>query len=286
MANCMIGFPNRIDAGALTGGSWMPSLPLKKLQTRTLGDVARSADLALTSTQFKLDLGANRKVRLLSWRYHNLSIKSKFRARAFSDASYATAIYDSGWTRVWKVIYGLNTLDWKDEGWWSRTYTAEQRKRYVSELIHIMPASKYTRYWLIEFDDSANPAGFIQIGRMFIGDAWQPSINMSYDGTSLGWETTTEVYAALSGAEYYQHRYPTRIQKVALNLLDEDEIFSNAFEIQGQGGVDQEVLWIHDPADTIHAIRRQFLARMRTLSPIEYPTHSRNNVGFELKELI
>jgi len=286
MANCMIGFPNRVDSGVLSGGSWMEKLPLKKLQTRVLGDVARSADLNLASTQYKLDLGASRKVRLLSWRFHNFSICAKFRVRAFSDAAYTIPIYDSGWGLVWKVIYALNTLEWKDESWWGRKYTSEQRKRYVPELVHIMPEAKFTRYWLIEFDDRANPAGFVQIGRMFIGSAWQPSLNMSYDGAAIGWETATEVQTALSGAEYYQRKFPARVQKLMLNMLGEDEVFTNAFEIQGQAGVDQEVLWIHDPDDTVHAIRRQFLARIRTLSPIEYPTFSRNNVGFELKELL
>jgi hypothetical protein len=282
----MIGFPNRLDAGVLSGGSWMPTLPLNMLQTRVLGEVARSTNLALASTQFSLDLGRSRRVQLLSWRFHNLSICGKFRARAFQDAAHMTPIYDSGWQPVWKVIYGLNSLEWNHESWWGRKYTSEQRQRYVPELIHIMPAAKYTRYWLIEFDDSANPAGYIQIGRMFIGDAWQPTTNMSYEGTSLGWETGTEVQKALSGAKFFNRQFPVRVQKLALNMLDEDEVFSNAFEIQGQGGIDQEVLWIHDPDDTIHAIKRQFLAHMRTLSAIEYPIHSRNNVGFELEELI
>jgi hypothetical protein len=39
----------------------MAKLPLKKLQTRVLGDVARSTDLNLASTQYKMDLGASRK---------------------------------------------------------------------------------------------------------------------------------------------------------------------------------------------------------------------------------
>jgi hypothetical protein len=282
----MIGFPNRVDAGILAGGSWAPKLPLKNLQTRLLGEVARSTDVALASTQFNLDLGRSRKVRILSWRYHNFSINAKFRARAYSDAAHTLLIDDSGWLPVWKVIFGLNKLEWKHESWWGRKYTSEQRKLYVPELIHILPVGKYARYWLIEFDDGANPAGFVQIGRMFIGDAWQPTINMSYDGSSLAWESTTGVETAISGAEFFDRKFPARVQRVALNMLDEDEVFSSAFEIQGQGGIDQEILWIHDPDDTTQAIKRQFTARMRTLSPVEYPTFSRNNVGFELKELL
>jgi hypothetical protein len=286
MANCMIGFPNRVDAGTLFGGDWLPALPLGQLQKGNLGQVARSTDLLLSSTQFFMDLGSNRKIQLISFRNHNFSIGAKFRLRGYSDAARTILIYESDWSKVWPVIYGLNVLDWKDESWWSRKYTREQREGHMPELIHIMPASKYIRYWHVEFDDVANPAGYIQIGRVFIGPAWQPSINMSHDGASIGWETKTEVQEALSGGESFQRRVPYRVQRFTLNYLDQDEMFTQAFEIQRQGGIDQELLFIFDPDDTIHAIRRRFLARMRTLSPIEFPVGTRNNVAFELKEKI
>lgn len=280
----MVGFPNRIDAGALSGGAWFPTLPLTNLQNMVLGLVARSVDTSLLSTMFNVDLGRDRKIQLLSWRNHNFSIGAKYRVRAYRDAAHTNLVYDSGWAKVWPVVYALNVLDWKDESWWSRKYTREQREGYMTELVHIMPTAKYARYWLIEFDDTTNSTGYIQIGRMFISQGWQPTTNMSYSGASIAWETKTDVKEAIGGAEYFDRRTPYRVQRLTLNYLEQDEIFTQAFEIQRQGGIDQELLWIFDPDDTIHAIRRRFLARMRTLSPIEFPIGTTNNVGFELKE--
>lgn len=53
----MIGFPNRADQAVLSGGAWVPTLPLHFLQTRGIGEVARTTNTALGSTQFMIDLG-------------------------------------------------------------------------------------------------------------------------------------------------------------------------------------------------------------------------------------
>ena len=281
----MIGFPNRIDAATLSGGSWLAARPLTKLQNRTLGDVARSTNLALASTRMDIDLGSAKNIRAIDIRNHNISLQGKYRITASNDSGFATLTYDSGWALAWPIVYPFGSLEWEDDNWWSGRYTEEQRAGYIPATTHLLAANKLSRYWRIEIDDALNADGYVQFGRVFIGPAWQPTNNMSF-GASIGWETTTEVQETRSGSEYFDVQTPFRVARFALDWMTEDEGMANAFELQRQAGIHKEVLWIHDPEDTIHALRRRFLGRLRQLSPIEFPYATVSKNAFEIKELL
>jgi hypothetical protein len=281
----MLGFPNRIDQSTLSGGAWVATLPLANLQVRTLGKVARSNGLALPSTQFKIDLGRSTKSRLISLRRHNVSQEARYRITASMDAALSSLEYDSGWRDVWPVMYEFGELEWEDDNWWTGKYNDEELNGYTTELVHILPEDFVSRYWRIEISDPNNPAGYVEFGRVFIGPAWQPQVNMIY-GASVGWETDTAATASRSGAEYFDVRTPNRVQHFTLDFMAQDEAFGRAFELQRQAGIHSEILFIHDPDDTVHALRRQFSSRLRALSAIEYPSFNLNGTAFELKELL
>mgnify|MGYP001562811584 CR=1 FL=1 len=285
MGNCMIGFPNRIDSATLSGGSWSATLPRANIQNKVLGKVARSSDAALASTKFDMDLGAAKNIRLISVINHNCSLASLIRIRGASDSGFTAVLYDSGWVDVWAPVYSSLVLEWEDDNWWDGKYTDEQRAGYTSTFVQAMAANVLARYWRIEIDDTANAAGYVQIGRVFIGSAWQPVYGMDF-GATLGWETKTAIQEALGGAEYFQRRTPYRVAQFQTNLMSIDEGLGNAFDIQRRAGIDAEVLWVQDPADTLHALRRRFLGRMRQLSPMLYPYANAHSTAFEIKELL
>lgn len=290
MANCMIGFPNRIDAATLSGGSWgsgspLAGLVLANLQSRIIGKVARSTSAALVNAKFDIDLGAAKNIRLVGLINHNCSLAALVRIRGASDAAFSTVLDDSGWLPVWPAVYPSTSLDWEDDNWWTGQYTDEQRAGYTAAFVYALSINTVARYWRIEFDDTTNAAGYIQLGRVFIGPAWQPSENPQY-GPGLGWETRTEIQEALGGAEYFQRRTPYRVQTINLDFMTDDAALGNAFEIQRRAGLDLELLWVHDPDDTIHALRRRFIGRLRTLNPILNPDYNTNSTTFEIKELL
>jgi hypothetical protein len=70
MVPVLIGTPVYSDVGVLytptlTGGSWAAGLPRTNLQAPELADVARSSSAALADTRFRVDLKADRAVRVL-----------------------------------------------------------------------------------------------------------------------------------------------------------------------------------------------------------------------------
>lgn len=285
MQNLMLGFPNRIDEATLSGGSYVSTLPLANLKERELELVARTTDTDTTSTRFDSDLTTPRKIRLAALINHNFSLAARYRVQLATVADFSSIVEDSGWLDVWPVVYGPNDIDWEDDNWWGGKYTDEQRAGYTPALIHIFSANRLVRYvrWLL--DDTTNAAGYLQYGRPFIGPAWQPTYNMSY-GTGLGWVPNTDVQRVPAGAEYFDKRTPWREKPFVLDWLTADEAFAQAFEIQRRAGIDKEVLYIEDPDDTVHALRRRFLARFEELSPIQYPYHNNHSAAFKLKEIL
>jgi hypothetical protein len=282
----LLGYPNRADGCTLSSGSWEATLPLNNLKNRTLGKVARTTNDSLSSTKFDIDMTSAKLVNVLALVNHNLSLDAQFRIRGSTASDFSVNSYDSGWLEVWPSVYPVESLDWLDPRFWDGKYSEEEISGYTTALIHVLPSTKVLRYWRVEFDDTANAAGYVQVGRLFIGPTWEPEENAATGAASIGWETKTDIQEALGGSEFFQRRAPFRVSRFTLDILSESEAFSNVFEIQRQAGVDQEVLWIHNSDDDIHQLRRRFLGRLRQLSAIEYPYGNLNKTAFEVKELL
>ena len=283
MGKLLLGFPNKIDVATLSGGSWETALPLINLQTTTLRDVARTVDTALTSTTFDITFAHTEGPRCLGLFNHNLSLQATVRWIASNLADFSVLRYDSGELDAWPIVYPPSMLRWEDQNWWDGRYNTTQREGYTPAHIIPMATEVFAIYWRCIISDVSNAAGHIDIGRVFIGPAHQPIINMSY-GAAIMWEPNTKVQVYRQGAEEFDVRRACRVKTFALNNMLEDEALGWAFELQRQAGIHGEVVYIEDPDDTWQAIRTRFLGRLRKLAPIENPMFGRHNTVFEIKE--
>lgn len=280
----LLAYPNRTDAATLSGGSWQSALPLTNLQTRKISQVARSTDATNASTQFEVILDKSRLIQAMGLINHNLSSLATYQIQVSND-NFATVAYDSGVQLVWPIVYPFGILEWEQDNWWSGTYNDEDKVGYNLTFINLMTMGTLCQQIRFFFFDTSNPAGYIQIGRLFLAPAYTPTINMSM-GASLGYETNTVVDPTLSGAEYFDKRTPYRVAKFSLKWMTEDEGMSFAFDMQRLLGIDQEVLFMWDINDTAHKLRRSFMGRIRTLSQIEMPYVNVLSTPFEIKELL
>lgn len=281
--SCLLGVYNRIDTSTLTGGSWASTLPITNLQTKILGQVARTTDAANASSIVNINMGVGRAIRVISLVNHNISVVGTYRIRGGGTTSVLD--YDSGVLPVWPSVFTSDDLEWEDDAWWLGTYTAEGMVGYTTNIVHILPTTEVLQYWKIEIFDSTNSAGYIQLGRVFIGSAWEPT-NDAEVGLLAGWETTTQMQKALNGTRYYQRRNPYRVTKFSLKVIDADEAMINAFEIDRRIGIDGEVLWVHDTDDVMHALRRRFLGNIRELTPIEFPYQHLTTKAYTIEEVL
>lgn len=292
MANVLLGYPNIVDGGALSGGAWQA--PLANLQDRRLSRVARSATAATADTQFTLDLGRSASISVIAVVRHNLSTSATWRLRVASEPDFTSPVYDNalalppgagpGLPFAWPTIYPLTMLEWEDDNFWTGTVSEEERLGYPSLLLVVLPQMTAGRYLKIEINDEANPEGYIELGRLFVGRAWRPHYNAG-SGASIGWESDTGVQRALSGTPYFDHKAGRRVTRFDLGGLSRDEAMIRVFELQRRAGLDGEILLVWDSGDAMNLIRQSYLGRQRQLSLIAQAFINNHSTVFEIEEL-
>lgn len=171
-----------------------------------------------------------------------------------------TPAYDSGWLNAWPA------------SWVSGT-TAEQRTGARGVALADLGSDCTYAWWRIDLSDPANTAGYVQLGRVFMGGAWQPITNMSY-GAGLGYLPRASISESDSGAESGVSRPNPRVAQVPLDWLSESEALDYALEMQRQLGTTEELLYAWDLDETRYQPTRCFLARLQALPMVKqlHPT--------------
>ena len=284
MANAIIAYQNRIDESTFDSyGSWEASLPLANIKNRILSKVARSTSDANSDTRIRFSLTKARIVGTVAIVNHNLSTNATWRYRVYSDSGYSTLTYDSGLLDAWPTM-PVGYYEWEDDGFWDMRPPEEDRVLFTATSIHVPTTTVVDQYYQIEFFDSANPDGYVELGRIFVGKKYQPTTNMEL-GASVGYESRTVIEEAISGTEYFDRRNSFRIARFNLNMLDSADSFLIS-DLMKISDTDAEVVFIYDPDDSTSIGRKSFLGRFRSLSPIEQPYTTLYRSTFEVKELL
>lgn len=284
MANILLAWRNRIDDATLSGGSWQATLPLNNLKARQIQKLARSTNALDTSTLFVADLTQGRSIGVLALAGHNISATGRVRVMGHTANSWGAPTYDSGWLDAWAPgIVPIELQAWEMDEFWIGSLTAEFRNSYRSPWIHVLPAEQYLQFWRVEVDDAANAAGYVQIGRVFMGQAWSPTVNYEY-GAELGFEDPSEIATSLSGAEYFDERPRYRVLRFTLGGLSDYEGALFGLDLQRVAGVTGEVLAVPDSASDRSKLTGAYLGRVRRLAPLQARNIDRASGVFEIKE--
>lgn len=286
MKNVFLAWQNRTDEGGLSGGSWLPSLPLVNLQNRQVQKVARSTDASPASTRFVIDLGQARPIGVLALVVHNISVLGQVRVTASDVAGFERVLYDSGAVDVWPAgMIPQALLEWEDDNFWLGTLSQQARAGYQSPFIHLLPVSQTLRFWKVEVLDGTNPDGYVHIGRLFMAAGWRPGRNFAY-GNELVYEDPTPIEASLSGAEFFDSRAKYRVFRFSLPALTDDEAYSRVLELQRLAGISGEVLLVPDSDDITRMPQRAFVGRLRSIGALAQQLPARQGATFEIKELL
>lgn len=283
--NVIFAHPNRLDDATLSGGNWLPSLPLENLQDRFLAHVARSAGLANNDTQILVDLGYPRPVRLLAMLAHNGSSSAQVQIIGADDAACTQVKVDTGRQDLWPTIFSPGTVEWEENSFWLGVPEAAERAKYPAVYTHIFDQEVVARYWCINIFDSANTDGWFEFGRLVVSPGWQPSWNMSL-GVSLAVVDPSKVSESLGGAQFFDRRPQKRVARFALDHLDTVEAYERAFDMVQSLGRAGEVFVVLDPTDKRNLLRRAFLARVDDGSALQRPDKARHTMRFSLTEVV
>jgi len=281
----VIGWPRWTASATFTGGSWSATYPAANLGTLPLARVARSTNLTASNTKFRATLSAQRGVRCMALVRHNLSITATYRVRVWSDAGATVSTWDSGTLPVWAAVYPPDTLEWEADNWWSGTPLADDLAGSTWTLPIWIGSLKLARVIDVDIVDTANTAGYIEIGLFEISQGWQVSTNPDF-GASFGHRFRSQEVEALGGTKYFERRDKPRVWRGQISALDRDEALANGFEHLRQADVDTPFLWFPYPGEPVHWVRTVFLARNVAPGLLAYSSPGREALPMSFEEVL
>ena len=273
------------DAATLSGGEWSSSFPASNMQDEKLYRVARSVSADMADTQVSIAMQSPFLPLAVGLVRTNISAAGMWRIRGFSDAGHTVTIYDSGWTgAALRVPFG--TIAYGMPGLYDGMPPGSLDRQRGRMLLQVLEMTEPAQYWLIEIDDAANPAGYIDIGRLVLSSGFQPSVNYAYGG-SLNFVDNSVSANTLSGGEIRWHRMAPRSMRFALEYMPHEELFGAAYSLMREAGFDYQVFVIPDPDLTDDTLeRRSFLGTLKAMDGLTQSIIKHGNSGFEIKEVI
>jgi hypothetical protein len=212
-----------------------------------------------------VDLGTARAIRLVALPTHNFT-------------SSATVEVDAGTSLGASDVLNGSALAAYPSG-----ETAETLEGLNVGYVLILASPTTARYWRIKIVDTGNPAGYIELGRVFLGPAYQPTINAAY-GLRQGWEDDSTASHSDGGATILQEKRKRRWATFMLPEVTETEALGNLFPLAHRQGTTRQCYFVFDAADSTQLYRRSFLCRQRELSALEMATLARYGTPLSLVE--
>ena len=279
----IIGWPNRAPQSTLTGGAWAGALPLTNLASREPWRVARSTNATQAATQFDVDMGKLHSLRCFALGNHNLSLAGKWRIQIGTAAGLAD-VYDSAWQAAWALSFDADLLEWESLTYWEGVVDDPAAYAgYPYPALYVLPTWANGRYVRILIDDEGNPAGYVQIGQLFVGGGLQPTYSASY-GLKDSWKDRTQITESESGYAFADPRRRRRAVQFATEHLSLTESAA-VHELQRRQGVWGEVLWVPYPHSQQESQRYGFIGRLSELSAIDYPYYRSRSTGWSITEI-
>lgn len=239
------------DAAVLSGGSWQTgSLALDNLRMPYFAEVARSTNLSSNSTRFDVDLGAAYIIGGIVLGSTNATAAATARIRAYATSAYTGApIYDSGTVLFPGTVLGSGLLEWEDNGYWdgqTREFTDNNKR---STLVHLPTFPPSAQYWRIEISDPFNRAGFIEIGRLLMGEKWTPKYNYTYEGNSLDFEDLSRMEENAGGVRFYDQGPIRRSFTCSFDYLPDTQTYTDIYRMATRNGRRGQVVVVPNPGD-------------------------------------
>ena len=264
-------WPNYVDISTLSGGNYVPTLPLENAQDARFSVVAKTATTDPLDTQAVLTFPKRRPLACVAIAAHNFSTTAQIRVRAYRDVARTDLAEDSGWQDVWPVVHGLEGVMWGDANFWNRRLSEDERAAYTPIVTVFLEPTTATAVH-VELLDPDNPEGALTFGRLFAANAWQPEYNASY-GIQDGYDTGTEITQARDSArtEYVRRVTPKRTVSFELANLNEDEAFLRIHRLRRTEDLAGDVLYVFSTRPSPENFARTFIGRQTALDSISHP---------------
>lgn len=262
MSNPVIGYPTATSAFTLGGGNFVAPYPRDNLKDDDLARVARTSDVAGTSTFFYGTSTVAIQVGVIGLFGLNLTSGSHIRLRYFSDVAMTTTLLDTG------SVLTYPSARIADPHWfyWNGT--------------------NYTiRAFRIDLADATNLAGHLDVGRVEIAYAYQTGFGMA-QGATRGRLLRTAFTQTPSGMKFFSPYPSPRVLKAS---FDADDIEMNDFylEILRVYDIYTPFIVIPQPEDTLRWNQSAMLARLTAQNPMaSWIDFTRSQISLEFEQVL
>jgi hypothetical protein len=206
---------NEADDATLTASPALVStLPVTNLQEPSRALVARTTSLA--TQDINGALSSARIISACAMTRHNLTSVGTWRLRLYSDAAWATLVYDSGnvvaapGKALGDIEWGVDALGASMFDGWEHTFST----------MWFAPVAAQS--FKITLSDAANPDGYIQASRLYVGRYLEPMINFEWE-YSLTWAEATTLERTAGGTLRSDGQEPYRRIAIQLNDLTDSD---------------------------------------------------------------
>lgn len=276
-------WPNLVRYAELSGGSYVPDMPLAYARDEVLSVFSRTTNTSASNTWFDATLNRVRPVHVVSIAAHNFTSDAQFKITAYSTTNQV--LFESDVMDVWPAVYQTEQLEWEYDNFWSGRLDEEERGQFTPLLTYFLPDTVMAKRIRVELFDEDNSEGFLRFGRVFIADAWQPSLNASY-GIQHGWDAADEFAEANDRTEYAYVKRVRRTVQMSLEHLNESEAYQRLFSMQRTEGQHGEILYAFSVEQTPANFVRTFLSRQKQLNPMAHPRFSEHSTDLNLLEVL
>jgi hypothetical protein len=137
--------------------------------------------------------------------------------------------------------------------------------------------------WRIEITDPG--AAWIDIGRLYVAKAFQPSYNMTY-GFQQGIIDPSQEFETISGDSISLKRKKRRFAELNLEDLTEDEVFAELYPLDLLIGSTGDVLFVPNPGDVSRLQFTAIYGKIEAMNPNVTTSFDRFARQFRIKELL
>jgi hypothetical protein len=241
-------------------GQW--SKPLTNLtDAAIISKPARCTNPAnLAASQFTLDTGRRSPISFVALLAHTLQATALYRLTYASDAAFTVGAETTGWLPVVPRIFDTALLDWEDPNYWSGRPTERELAAYGRNIIVSIEPAWSGRYLKVEIDDTGNPAGYFDLGYLFVANAFTPPFNFSR-GAVQGLEFRTLADEAPSGHMVFEWRKSRRNHSIPFDTMTK-EGWAQLYDLSVLNGPVSPVLFVPTLNDPKNMFREVFLGRL------------------------
>lgn len=196
----------------------------------------------------------------------------------------SATVLDTGFEDVSRVIHEYGSLPFGHPSWPNGRPSPEEQA--LQDIPYVkFPGLYVARYWRVDFQDTNNADGYIDVGRMIFARSIEPTLGMAY-GSALGLFTDSTVKKSKGGARIVNEQAVGRTFAMILKDLPEREAMS-LYSTLKKVGLGNQVFMAFSKNDSIHLHRRAFLATIQKIdNPMSFSNFSVNDTTINFIEVL